>query len=85
MNVEIVQIIAASFAAVLTALGGWEAIKYLINRKSNSRKAEAEADTEFRRDLVEGEDSVEIAGIISLPQMRFYGVEIDTDDNFIRM
>ena len=45
MNVEIVQIIAASFAAVLTALGGWEAIKYLINRKPNSRKAEAEADS----------------------------------------
>ena len=45
MSVEIVQIIAASFAAVLTALGGWEAIKYLINRKSNSRKAEAEADS----------------------------------------
>ena len=45
MNVEVLQIIAASFAAVLTALGGWEAIKYLINRKSNSRKAEAEADS----------------------------------------
>ena len=45
MNVEIVQIIAASFATVLTALGGWEAIKYLINRKPNSRKAEAEADS----------------------------------------
>ena len=45
MNAEIVQIIAASFAAVLTALGGWEAIKYLINRKPNSRKAEAEADS----------------------------------------
>ena len=28
---------------------------------------------------------VEIAGIISLPQMRLYGVEIDTDDNFIRI
>ena len=45
MNLEVLQIIAASFAAVLTALGGWEAIKYLINRKSNSRKAEAEADS----------------------------------------
>ena len=45
MNAEIVQIIAASFAAVLTALGGWEAIKYLINRTPNSRKAEAEADS----------------------------------------
>lgn len=45
MNVEVLQIIAASFAAVLTALGGWEAIKYLINQKPNSRKAEAEADS----------------------------------------
>lgn len=31
--------------AGLTALGGWEAVKYLINRKSNARKAEAEADS----------------------------------------
>ena len=45
MNVELVQIIAASFSAALTAMGGWEAIKYLINRKPNSRKAEAEADS----------------------------------------
>lgn len=45
MNVELMQILAATFATVLTALGGWEAIKYLINRKSNSRKAEAEADS----------------------------------------
>ncbi len=29
---------------LLTALGGWEAIKYLLNRKTNSRKAEADAD-----------------------------------------
>ena len=42
---EIVQIIATTFATVLAALGGWEAIKYLINRKPNSRKAEAEADS----------------------------------------
>jgi flagellar motility protein MotE (MotC chaperone) len=27
------------------ALGGWEAVKYLINRKTNGRKAEAEADS----------------------------------------
>lgn len=45
MNVEVLQILAASFGAVITALGGWEAVKYLINRKSNSRKAEAEADS----------------------------------------
>lgn len=44
MNVEVLQVLAASFGAVITALGGWEAVKYLINRKSNSRKAEAEAE-----------------------------------------
>jgi len=30
--------------SVIGALGGWEAIKYLINRKSNQRTAVAEAD-----------------------------------------
>ncbi len=29
----------------ITALGGWEAIKYFINRKANGRMAEAEADS----------------------------------------
>lgn len=29
----------------VTALGGWETIKYLLNRKANGRKAEAEADS----------------------------------------
>ena len=30
--------------SVITAIGGWEAIKYLINRKSEKRKSQAEAD-----------------------------------------
>lgn len=30
---------------IITALGGWESIKYIINRKTNARKAEAEADS----------------------------------------
>jgi hypothetical protein len=30
--------------SVIGALGGWEAIKYLLNRKSNQRTAMAEAD-----------------------------------------
>lgn len=42
---EIVQIIATTFATILAAFGGWEAIRYLINRKPNGRKAEAEADS----------------------------------------
>lgn len=45
MNTETWQTIAVSFATVMTAIGGWEAISYLINRKTNSRKAEAEADS----------------------------------------
>lgn len=42
-------------ASLLTALGGWEAIKYLMNRKNNGRIADAEADgSEFHvlRDTV---------------------------------
>ena len=31
------------FVSVLTALGGWEAIKYFLNRKSEKKKSEAEA------------------------------------------
>ena len=41
---EIYTLINAIVGAA-TALGGWEAVKYLINRKSNNRKAEAEADS----------------------------------------
>lgn len=34
----------ALFFALISAFGGWEAIKYFANRKSNKRVAEAEAD-----------------------------------------
>lgn len=35
--------------SIIGALGGWEAIKYMVNRKSNRRIADAEADaSEFR-------------------------------------
>lgn len=37
---QVVEIIVS----VITALGGWEAIKYSLNRKTNKRKEEAEAD-----------------------------------------
>lgn len=37
---QIVEIIVS----VITALGGWEAVKYCLNRKTNRRKEEAEAD-----------------------------------------
>jgi hypothetical protein len=29
---------------VLVAMGGWESVKYLLNRKANKKKQEAEAD-----------------------------------------
>ena len=38
------ETIITTMATVAGVLGGWEAIKYLLNRKSNSRIAEAEAD-----------------------------------------
>ena len=36
--------ILATILTIVTTLGGWEAIKYFVNRKSNSRIAEAKAD-----------------------------------------
>lgn len=38
---------------LITALGGWEAIKYLINRKANTRIAEANAFKVEREALIE--------------------------------
>ena len=37
--------IIETLLTVITALGGFEAIKYFLNRKTNKRKAEAEADS----------------------------------------
>lgn len=37
--------IIETLVTVLTAMGGLEAVKYLINRKSNARISEAEADS----------------------------------------
>ena len=45
MTAEILQIVATTTATVIGAVGGWEAIKYFINRDTNQRKAEAEADS----------------------------------------
>lgn len=39
------SVVLEVITAVITALGGWEAIKYFINRKTNHRKEEAEADS----------------------------------------
>lgn len=32
-------------ASAITAVGGWEAVRYMLNRKTNRRKEEAEATT----------------------------------------
>ena len=37
--------IIETLVTILTAMGGWETVKYLFNRKSNARISEAEADT----------------------------------------
>lgn len=41
---NIVQILT-TIATIIATLGGWETIKYFLNRKTNKRKAEAEADS----------------------------------------
>lgn len=41
---EIVQILT-TIATIIATLGGWEAVKYFLDRKTNKRKAEAEADS----------------------------------------
>lgn len=38
--------LASTFGGVLTALGGWELVKWFLNRKSNSRIAETKADSD---------------------------------------
>lgn len=35
-----------TIGGVLTAMGGWEAVKYLLNRKSHKRKSDASANIE---------------------------------------
>ena len=39
-TVSVIEIVAT----IIGTMGGWEAIKYLLNRKTNKRKEEAEAD-----------------------------------------
>ena len=41
---DIVQILT-TIATIIATLGGWETIKYFLDRKTNKRKAEAEADS----------------------------------------
>lgn len=37
--------ILTTILTIVTTLGGWEAVKYIMHRKSLARKAEAEADS----------------------------------------
>lgn len=39
-----ISTLIASFGGVLTALGGWELVRWFLNRKSNARIADANAD-----------------------------------------
>lgn len=39
-----ISLLLSSLGGVVMALGGWEAVKWLLNRKSNSRIAEANAE-----------------------------------------
>ena len=41
-----ISTLIASFGGTLTTLGGWELVKYFLNRKSNSRIAETKADSD---------------------------------------
>lgn len=41
---EILKELAVIVGSVLSALGGWELVKYLLNRKTNARLNDAQAD-----------------------------------------
>lgn len=46
--------LTTTIATIVTALGGWEAVKWLVNRKSNQRIAEATAEEkELKNDVDE--------------------------------
>ena len=49
LNMEFIKEIVMILTGCLGAFGGWELIKYLLNRKQNTRIAEADADySEFK-------------------------------------
>lgn len=50
---EIWQAIVAMAVSIITALGGYEFVKYVINRKNNQRLSDTEADSEEFRILKE--------------------------------
>ena len=46
--------------SIVTAIGGWELIRYLINLRSNKRKESAEADSAMANVLKEMQDSYQV-------------------------
>lgn len=42
--IDVIKEIVMILTGCLTAFGGWELVRYLLNRKSNVRKADAEAE-----------------------------------------
>ena len=42
--IDVIKEIVMILTGCLTAFGGWELVRYFLNRKSNGRKAEAEAE-----------------------------------------
>lgn len=45
MELSYIKTFFTAAGGLVAAMGGWEAVKYFLNRKSNARKAEAEADS----------------------------------------
>lgn len=55
----------------------------LVNIKHKTIGQFIMADIESIVDSIKRETDIEILGIISLPQMKFVGIQIDTNDNLI--
>lgn len=53
MDAETLKATLAAAAGLVTALGGWELVKHLLNRKSNARIAEANAFKVEREAIIE--------------------------------
>lgn len=46
--------------SIITAIGGWEAIKYFINRKSEKQKSQAEADSAAANVIKEMQEAYQV-------------------------
>lgn len=73
--------IITTVVALVTALGGWEAIKYLLNRKTNARIADANAFKVEREALIEDYKRVQCEVDELKKQVAKLYTEIDTLKN----